>query len=411
MRVLVLSSYITLLGDPAFEKNITGFGHMVRDIADYVSRFGVGVDVLTTSAITTGRSYRAVTILKRTWTDLLRSFKPYYIGKALQFIFTARPNRGNAIRILYYNFSAGYVEAVVRKGRYDVVHLHGLGFHTQAYIECCERVGVKYLITLHGLNTYNESNDMDPSERRYEAHFLRWALARGIPMTVVSTGLLAKIRQIAGAEELPHLDVVNNGTVTSAVVKVSVPDIRVKYGVAPDRKILLCVGNVSPRKNQAQIVRAYALLPEAIRDRIYILFLGKECTAGEVPRQIAELGLQDHLLLCGNIRREEILAYYSQADFTILASISEGYGLSIIEGFVHGLPSLTFADLDAIGDLYDGRAMIALPVRGDADLAKGIVQLVSTEWDRGFISGYAARFSLERMAEEYGRVYAKICSS
>jgi uncharacterized Fe-S center protein len=70
MKVLFLALYITILEDKNFTNNITGFGHMVRDIADYVSKKGVNVDVVTMSAFTKGRKCNRFTLLKRTWKDI-----------------------------------------------------------------------------------------------------------------------------------------------------------------------------------------------------------------------------------------------------------------------------------------------------------------------------------------------------
>ncbi len=408
MKVLFLASYITILDYKEFRKNITGYGYMVRDIADYVSKTDVEVDVITSSAITKGKKFNAITLLKRTWADILLHVKPYYFKKMMLYIKTYHPSRIRIVRMLYYNFAAGYVEHILRCGNYDIVHIHGIGLGTKPYIDCCERLGIKYIVTLHGLNSFSDSVQMESGEKQFEKDFLQYAYKRIIPLTVISTGVLNDVKKYLRVQgDINHFHIVTNGT--DIIEKpCSTLDIRQKHAISQDKKIMLCVGNLCERKNQIQVVRAYVLLPEEIKSRLCILFLGKDVINGKIEREICRLGSENNLILCGNVSRDVIGSYYKQADYTVLASISEGFGLSIIEGFVYGLSNLTFADLDAIGDLFDERAMLALTERSDGALADGIARMLSKDWDRKYIKEYSNSFSLKRMAEEYMKVYRKV---
>lgn len=404
MKIMFLASYLTILDDKNFTKNITGYGYMVKDIADYVSRTGVSIDVITTSAITKGRKHQSFTILKRTWRDILLHLKPYYFQKTLQLIKMYHPSCSRMIKMLYYALSAGHVEHILKCGNYDMVHIHGIGFGPKSYIDCCEKLGIKYVVTLHGLNSFSDSVQMECGEKKFEKDFLQCAYENNIPITLISTGMLNDIKDYLGVHgEIKYFQVIPNGTDISE--KTCVLDIRQKYEINGNKKIMLCIGNLSKRKNQVQVVRAYALLPEEIKSRLCILFLGKDATNGEVKHKICELCLEHNLILCGNVSKYEIGSYYKQADYTVLASISEGFGLSIIEGFVYGLPNLTYADLDAIEDLFDEQAMLVIAERCDETLMEGMTQMLSKDWDRKYIKQHAKKFSLECMAQEYVSFY------
>lgn len=408
MKVLFLASYITILDDKIFNKNVTGYGYMVRDIADYVSRTGVEVDIVTLSAITKGRKYNSCTILKRTWADIFLHINPYYLKKMMQLLNIYHPSYSCIIKLLYYFLAAGYVERILKRGNYDIVHIHGIGFGTKPYIDCCEKLGIKYLVTLHGLNSFSDSVSMENNEKQFEKDFLQYAYKNSIPLSVISTGILNVVKDHLSVKgDVRYFHVVTNGTDVADKICDAV-DIRQKYAIGINKKIMLCVGNLSKNKNQMQVVKAYSMLPKEIQSRLCIMFLGRGGISDEVERKIYELGLVDDLILCGNISRDEIGLYYKQADYTVLASASEGFGLSIIEGFVYGLPNLTFADLDAIGDLFDYKAMIALTERSDESLAGGIIQMLSKKWDREFIKQHAKNYSLERMAQEYVNIYRTV---
>jgi glycosyltransferase involved in cell wall biosynthesis len=171
---------------------------------------------------------------------------------------------------------------------------------------------------------------------------------------------------------------------------------------------MVCVGNIGIRKNQGQIIKAYLTLPQTIKKNLVILFLGVDTTNGKFQHDINKTNFTDQLIYCGNIPKKDLPYYYSQADYNIVASISEGFGLSIIEGFVYGLPCLTFSDLDAVPDLFHQNTMLLVNNRIDKALADGIENMIKTNWDKKFIQEHAQRFSLEKMAEEYANFYGKI---
>lgn len=112
--------------------------------------------------------------------------------------------------------------------------------------------------------------------------------------------------------------------------------------------------------------------------------------------------------MTGFLPFEDIINYYNEADLLILASIEEGFGLSLIEGFVYGVPSVTFSDLDAVPDVYDERAMMLCHERTDKALAATIELALEKNWDKEWIKGYSKKFSLESMRDKYLDVYREV---
>ena len=92
----------------------------------------------------------------------------------------------------------------------------------------------------------------------------------------------------------------------------------------------------------------------------------------------------------------------------VVASKDEGFGLSIVEAAAHGVPTVTFSDLDAIPDLYDEKSMITITPRDDIALAKGIDVALSKIWDKEWIKKNVDRFSLDNMAMKYKAEYEKV---
>ena len=185
-------------------------------------------------------------------------------------------------------------------------------------------------------------------------------------------------------------------------------DIRKEYGIAPDDFMFAFVGNVSANKNQYQVARAWKLLLDDLRSKCKILFVGRYKEDDELVKYIRDNHFENNLILCGMQPKNRVPAFYQACDATILTSITEGFGLSIIEGFVYGKPSVTFSDLPATEDLYDENAMILAKGRSDEDLADAMARMIRTSFNKDYICSYSQKFSFEKMAEKYCELFRSI---
>lgn len=183
--------------------------------------------------------------------------------------------------------------------------------------------------------------------------------------------------------------------------------IREKYSIPGDSKVILYVGNISHNKNQEQIARAFALLPEGIRRQTYLLFCGGGVDEG-LNVAIANCKEKEHLVICGLVDKFFMPDYYKAADGVALLSFAEGFGLSLVEGMHFGLPCLMFSDMDAFEDIYDDEAVVAVNDRTDEAVAKGLEQLLSNCWDSDKIKNLSCRFESWSMARKYIRIYKNI---
>lgn len=105
---------------------------------------------------------------------------------------------------------------------------------------------------------------------------------------------------------------------------------------------ILCIAHLSPRKAQHQLVEAL----ERLKD------LSWQCTlAGsdsrdpeysqQVRRAIAEAGLEDRIRLVGEVDESRLADLYWQANFFVLPSLYEGYGMVIDEALAERLPVIS----------------------------------------------------------------------
>lgn len=403
MRILTLCPYFYNSNYPEHTKNNTGFGMMVMGIVSSLCDQGNEVFVLS-HKLCPKRVNGKLFILKHRLLGVLLHARIFGLSREISSICKFNGSIGEKLRLLYYFLDKGCVKKAILSIKPDIVHIHGVGLGSKNYIEVCQELAVSFVITAHGLIENDPSTSQ--AERKFERKFFRESEKRRIPITVVSTGIKRRLMgEYYGLNNASNIQVVTNGT--DMHMMETTEDIRSKHGIPDGCKICLTVGSVCENKNQLQIVRAFSVLPSSLRENTRILIIGRIKESYQIIKEISRLGLDDFVIYCGFIKHEELGNYYAVAELNILASKEEGFGLSIIEGFVQGVPCIAFSDLDAVADVYDENAMELCDDRADESLAKTIVAALKKQWDKEAIKQHGKKFSMQAMAEKYMDVYTQ----
>lgn len=404
MKVLIVAPYLYNADLKAFTKNKTGFGILLDQMTEHI---GNHCELyFFSNVITPEITHYNAKILKHTWWDMLRnmSFKDLLLG--LKNATESKQRLRDRVLYVYYHINCGCLRKAIKQIRPDIIHCHGVGEKYMYYIKTCIASDIPVIDTLHGLIGLSESIIAYPEDKASELEYLKCAERDGIATTVISTGILNRIRDEYKIQNTDFITVISNGTsVHRGEQKIN---IREKYNIPPDNKILIAVGSVCEGKNQIQIVRSFALLPKEMQDKTTLFILGTIAEGYEIQEEISRLGLENKVICCGFVEADLIGSYYMEAEINILASVDEGFGLSMIEGFVYGVPCVTFGDLDAVPDIYDDKAMLLCAERTDEALAKVIEVAMGRQWDTDWIIRYSKGFSLGNMAEQYINLYQKV---
>jgi glycosyltransferase involved in cell wall biosynthesis len=405
MRILMATTYIYEKQWPEFTRNKTGFGMMVRDIYQSISE---DEEVYLISHVLTIGHEKSV--LKHTISDVLRSAK---LSDWIQGILWAckfnQPIKGR-IQYFYYCLNKGYVRKVIKNLKPDVVHIHGLGQSTKTYMEVCEELHVPYVVTLHGLIGLNDTVTATNCDKTYEKLFLIKADQEDIPVTVISTGMKKRIEANYLHHEAKNISVVTNG------IRLNPNKFRQDKRIEDDlyRQILSCkkeekkiiyyVGNISKNKNQIQLVRVMKLVLAVNPDVIAVLF-GQECDGGFTKGLIHKEQLENNIIIAGFCK--EMYKFWPLADLNVLLSLCEGFGLSIIEGYNFGIPSVIIKDFDAVEDIYSKDAMMLCGNRNDDVIANVLLKALTVQWNKDAIVNLSKKYDLRNIAERYNECYRR----
>ncbi len=205
--------------------------------------------------------------------------------------------------------------------------------------------------------------------------------------------------------DYPFLDsvvAIPNGT--SYVGELCKSELKNQYHINK-KKVLLCSGSLHPRKNQLQLVRAYARLSEEYKKNICIVICGKDSvkkpTKDELIFEIRKHGLENSIIYMGSFPKDEMKKVYSIVDGLVMPSLSEGLSLVALEMITYGKPVIMFSDNETAGDVNDEKVVVLANEHSDQALAESIVEWYEKDWDEGYIKEYSKYYNMERVADDY----------
>lgn len=147
-------------------------------------------------------------------------------------------------------------------------------------------------------------------------------------------------------------------------------------GWEPGRTTILCVGRLGAHKGQGWLLdRALALRDRWPPDRppLRLVLVGRDEDAEAMLRaRIAREGLEDLVLLTGEVADDELRRWYAHADLFALFSRYEAFGFVYLEALAHGLPVVTHAVGATAELLPPGWGAVVVPPY-DAPAAEGAI--------------------------------------
>jgi glycosyltransferase involved in cell wall biosynthesis len=278
----------------------------------------------------------------------------------------------------------------LRKGfRFDAIDAHFVYPEGVAAALLGRLFRVPVLITLRGLLPL-----LIPYALRRPQ--LRWALSRAARVIAVS----ASLRDAAVDVGLPRerVRVIENGIDGQLFRPLDRRETRRRLGLPEDAPLLASVGTLSERKGFHLVIEALPALPG-----IHYAIVGGAGAEGAQEaelRSLAErLGVADRVIFAGPRKREDLAAWYSAADLSVLASAHEGCPNVVLESLACGTPVVAtpVGDIPRILDRPDVGRIVERQVPA---LAAGIAEALEQPWDRDHIRAQFAERTWQAVGRE-----------
>lgn len=185
MKVLFITPYITSPLYPSLMRNKTGFGMMVHDIANNVGK-DVCVDMFTVNAMVPALVIGNFKTIKRSWMSFVLRLKVKQLIRATKFLSKYKLPFKEKLRVIYQFCALSQISNSLKK--YDLVHIHGCTPITSCAIDLCKEMKIPFLVTLHGLVSFQKAVSLNKSLKQFERDFLKEAATNNYYINFISSG-------------------------------------------------------------------------------------------------------------------------------------------------------------------------------------------------------------------------------
>lgn len=167
-------------------------------------------------------------------------------------------------------------------------------------------------------------------------------------------------------------------------------------------KVVLCVGAIQKRKNQALLIRAFRAMP----DDWTLVLAGSQGYAAEIALGDAS----DRIVITGYLAEEDLARWYARASIFAFPSLDEGFGMPVLEAMAAGVPVIS-GNRSALPEVCGDAAELVDP-ESEEQLADALVRLATDEERRGEIIAWgrerARQFTWESAVEKTYAVYREL---
>jgi len=116
-------------------------------------------------------------------------------------------------------------------------------------------------------------------------------------------------------------------------------DFHERWDINKDFVVFLTVGRLSEEKNLEILIQAAKNISETF-DRVKFLIIGDGQQGTKLKRLTERLKIQDAIIFAGYVKYEELGLCYKSADWLVVTSPHETFGLTLIEAMHFGCPVL-----------------------------------------------------------------------
>jgi colanic acid/amylovoran biosynthesis glycosyltransferase len=260
---------------------------------------------------------------------------------------------------------SGDLSASIRALNPQVVHFE-FGNLALGHLGACRDVGAASVVGFRGYDACYQRLDVPGYYDEVWNH--------ATMLHCASEALWQRLQQRGCPPEMPHR-VVPDGIDLDFFD----PGDRVHTGVTgtPERPLkLLSVGRLVWKKGHPYAVQALAELEQrGVHARLTII--GGGSLGDEIYFTAWDLGVFDRIAILGSRPRAQVRMHAERADVFVSASVSEGFGVSVLEGQAMKLPVVCTDAEGLIENVLDGETGFVVPRRDPSAMADRLAVLAS----------------------------------
>ncbi len=252
----------------------------------------------------------------------------------------------------------------------------------------------RQVATFHDLFVLSGEYSTPDFRERFAAQ-AREAAAGADVIIAVSAFTASQVENLLGVPPA-RIRVIHHGIVSHAIPSL------------PREKIVLSVGAIQARKNQAMLIRAFRAMPD---DWTLVLAGSTDgYAAEEALRESVNSPAAGRIRITGYLTGEELAGWYARASIFAFPSLDEGFGMPVLEAMSAGVPVIS-GNRSALPEVC-GDAAEGIDPDSEEELISALLRLANDEARRSELIARGSRrveqFRWERAVEQTLAVYREL---
>jgi glycosyltransferase involved in cell wall biosynthesis len=218
---------------------------------------------------------------------------------------------------------------------------------------------------IHDINFEHHPEQLPLLTRKYYKHFFPKFARKAIRIATVSDYSKADIVAKYGINE-DDIDVVYNGANEMYMPTSDEAKILSRKKYAMGHPFFLFIGSLLPRKNIANLFRAFDLFRDGSEKQVKLMIIGdKKWWTKEIETAFNEMKFKKDVIFKGHTAPDELKDIIPAALAMTYVSFFEGFGIPIIEAMKCGTPVIT-SNTSCMPEISGGAALLCDPDSPDS---------------------------------------------
>ena len=297
------------------------------------------------------------------------------------------------------------LKKIINAGEYDVIHCNTPmgGIVTRLAAQKARKRGTQVFYTAHGFHFYKEAPKKNwlvfyPIEKLFSRLTDKLITITQEDYELASKKFHCPVYRIhgVGVDEKRYFP-------ADAQMK---SELRKKLGYTDDQKLILCIGELLPNKNQSM---AICMMKELVKEfpNAKLLLAGNGPERENLEALIEKLGLQEHVELLGYCTYLE--KYQKSVDLAVSCSKREGLPLNVVESMLSCTPVVVSQNRGHRELIQNEKTGFIVNVNDFNAMFEKIVNIIRQEEVKETIAGkayiYALDYGFKSVKRELDKIY------